>query len=473
MGSGRLVYACLVPHPPIIVPEVGGQETARVAATLQAMHELAAEVAAHRPEVLLFISPHSIIYRDAVAVLAANEFRGDLGQFGAPQVSFHVPAAAELAEAVVEHGRQAGVSMAEVRSSNLDHGVMVPLYFLQRAGLQVPVAIMGFGLLPVAQLYRLGRAINAAIQETGRDVALVASGDMSHRLLPSAPAGFNPQGEVFDRRIREAVAAHQVEEILGLPAELVELAGECGYRSLVMALGGLDAYQVEPEVLSYEGPFGVGYLVARWKITGPAEGMTMGQRWVRSANDPGDGAGRAGEETDPPIGGQEVSPAVRLARQALETYVRSKQVISPPRELPPELGARAGVFVSLKKQGQLRGCIGTTLPTCANVAEEIIRNALSAGLEDPRFPPVRVEELAELTYSVDVLQPGEPVHDLSELDPRRYGVIVRSGRRVGLLLPDLEGVDTAAEQIAIARQKAGIRPDEPYQIEKFTVVRYH
>lgn len=473
MGSGRLVYACLTPHPPIIVPEVGGEDTSQVADTIQAMRELAAEMAARRPQALLVISPHTTIYRDAVAVLAGSEFRGDLGQFGARQVSFQVPAAGELAAAVVKQGRKKGISMVVVHESGLDHGVMVPLYFLHGAGLHLPVAVMGFGMLPIGQLYLLGMAINAAILETGSDVALVASGDMSHRLLPGAPAGFDPQGRAFDHRIREAVAGHRVEEILGLPEDLVERAGECGYRSLIMALGCLDAYRVEPKVMSYEGPFGVGYLVARWKITGPAEGETVGQRLAGAGDNPRGRSGGNEELGSQPGGSGEGSPAVQLARRALETYVRTGQVISPPAELPPELMARAGVFVSLKKHGQLRGCIGTVLPTCANVAEEIIRNALSAGLEDPRFPPVRADELDELTYSVDVLQPAEPVHDLGELDPRRYGVIVRSGRRVGLLLPDLEGVDTPEEQIAIARQKAGIRPNEPCQIEKFTVVRYH
>lgn len=468
MGSGRLVYACLAPHPPIIVPEVGGQETSRVAATSQAMRELAAEMAARQPQALLVISPHTVIYRDAVAVLAASEFHGDLGQFGARQVSFQVPAAGELAEAVVEQGRQAGIPMVVAHESELDHGVMVPLYFLHQAGLRVPVAVMGFGLLPVAQLYRLGMAIDTAIRETGREVALVASGDMSHRLLPGAPAGFDPQGRTFDQRLREAVAGHRGEEILGLPEDLVERAGECGYRSLVMALGCLDAYQVEPKVLSYEGPFGVGYLVARWEINGPAAGGTLGERLAASGGHLADGAGDEQPDGQPPE-----SPAVQLARRTLETYVRTGQVISPPAELPSELQAQAGVFVSLKKHGELRGCIGTIIPTCANVAEEIIRNALSAGLADPRFPPVGADELDELTYSVDVLQPAEPVHDLKELDPRCYGVIVRSGRKVGLLLPDLEGVNTPQEQIAIARQKAGIRPDEPYQVEKFMVVRYH
>jgi len=164
-------------------------------------------------------------------------------------------------------------------------------------------------------------------------------------------------------------------------------------------------------------------------------------------------------------------PLVELARRAIETYVREGRVIEPPSELPPELRRRAGAFVSLKKDGMLRGCIGTYLPTKGNLAEEIIANAIKAATEDPRFPPVRPEELPRLHISVDVLSAPEPCGE-SDLDPKRYGVIVEKGFRLGLLLPDLEGVDTVEEQLRIAKMKAGIPPDEPCKIYRFTVERH-
>jgi AmmeMemoRadiSam system protein A len=166
-------------------------------------------------------------------------------------------------------------------------------------------------------------------------------------------------------------------------------------------------------------------------------------------------------------------PYVRLARMTLETYVREGRVIDIPKDLPEEmLTKRAGVFVSIKKHGELRGCIGTFLPTKKNIAEEIRRNAISAGCEDPRFYPVRPEELPELTYSVDVLTKPEPVDSPDQLDPGKYGVIVKKGFRSGLLLPALEGVDTVEEQLNIALRKAGISPHEDYKIERFEVERH-
>lgn len=166
-------------------------------------------------------------------------------------------------------------------------------------------------------------------------------------------------------------------------------------------------------------------------------------------------------------------PLVQLARKTIEKYVRERKVIEPPKELTEEMRQKAGVFVSLHRRNALRGCIGTFLPTQENVAMEIIKNAISAATQDPRFPPVTEEELDDLEISVDVLSPPEPVKNISELDAKKYGIIVSSGYKRGLLLPDLEGVDTPEEQIDICRKKAGILPYEDIQISRFTVKRYH
>jgi AmmeMemoRadiSam system protein A len=168
---------------------------------------------------------------------------------------------------------------------------------------------------------------------------------------------------------------------------------------------------------------------------------------------------------------KKLHPLAQLAKDTVESYVKSRQRVTP-RELTPEMKERAGVFVSIKKSGMLRGCIGTFEPRQSNVAEEIMNNAVSSATQDPRFPPVIPAELPHLTYSVDVLTRPEPVESASELDPKKYGAIVESGRRRGLLLPDLEGVDTVEEQIDICRQKAGIAPNEPVKLYRFQVKRY-
>ena len=167
-----------------------------------------------------------------------------------------------------------------------------------------------------------------------------------------------------------------------------------------------------------------------------------------------------------------VNPLVKLALDSVESYVNGGKVLSAPKVLAPEMKDRAGVFVCLKKDGELRGCVGTILPTTPNVATEIIKNSIAAATDDPRFDCVGCHELDGLKYSVDVLMQPEPVKDLKDLDPKRYGVIVQTGARRGLLLPDLDGVDTVEEQISIAKHKAGIASYEPVTILRFEVKRY-
>jgi AmmeMemoRadiSam system protein A len=165
-------------------------------------------------------------------------------------------------------------------------------------------------------------------------------------------------------------------------------------------------------------------------------------------------------------------PLVALAHEAIENYIEKGCILEPPEKLGPEMKNQAGVFVSLHKFGHLRGCIGTFEPSQDNVAREVIMNAISSATRDPRFSPVTAEELGDLKINVDVLTTPEPIDDIKNLDPKRYGLIVECGYRKGLLLPDLEGVDNVEQQIDICRQKAGISPDEPVDMYRFEVKRY-
>lgn len=166
-------------------------------------------------------------------------------------------------------------------------------------------------------------------------------------------------------------------------------------------------------------------------------------------------------------------PLVQLARRAIAAFVTRNEKIEPPDDATPLMQTRAGAFVSLHKGAALRGCIGTIEPTQPTLAHEVIANAISAASRDPRFAPLTPDELGELDISVDVLEPAEPISSLDELDPTTYGIIVERGRRRGLLLPDLEGIDTPQQQVNIALRKAWITPDEPYRMYRFRVTRYH
>lgn len=229
-----------------------------------------------------------------------------------------------------------------------------------------------------------------------------------------------------------------------------------------MMAGALDGLSLETEKLSHEGSFGVGYGVCLYRVTGEdPERRLLEKRRARLAAEL---AARRQRE----------DPFVRLARAAVEAWVTERRRAEPPADLPAELlTRRAGVFVSLHAEGRLRGCIGTIMPTQDSVAREIVENAISASTRDPRFAPVRRDELDELEISVDVLSEPERIASKAGLDVKRYGVIVSKGRRRGLLLPDLDGVDSVDEQLSIALRKAGLSERErDYELERFEVVRH-
>lgn len=265
-----LVCAGLSPHPPIIIPEVGGAELQAADRTVTAMRAWAKDLASVNPETLVFISPHAPFLQKALGCLNGSELTGSFAAFGVPEVAFRAANDWDLAISIAEEADQGGVQVVAVDTHTLDHGVMVPLYYLREAGVTANLVVFGVSLLPPEQHYRFGQALARAIAAAPQRIGLVASGDMSHRLKPGAPAGYDPQGQVFDRLIEESLKTMDEERILNIPEILADRAGECGLRPIIMLLGALSGYEVESRIYSYEGPFGVGYLVAGFRLKGPA-----------------------------------------------------------------------------------------------------------------------------------------------------------------------------------------------------------
>jgi AmmeMemoRadiSam system protein A len=462
-----ITYAALSPHPPLIIPEIGQRRLQEVQPTVEGMRRLAQELAATAPETVIFLTPHGNVFADALSSLGQPQLRGDLTAFGARQEWTASNDLALLQEIATQTAKSnlpfiildKDTARQHRLNPDLDHGILVPFHYLQEAGLtDVKIIAISIAYLSTLELYHFGHIVKQAADKVGRKVAILASGDMSHRLKSEGPYEYHPDGPSFDKAVRELLAAGDTEGILGLPESLCNNAGECGYRSIVIMLGALDGLNYEPTIFSYEGPFGVGYLTAGLRPGSPGESLLKQLQADRL------------QEQDRLR--QQESPPVKWARMVIESYVRNGSRPALPDELEDLRRETAGTFVSLKKHGQLRGCIGTISPAYGSLAEEIAGNAVSAASRDPRFLPVEAHELSDLVYSVDVLGKAEPA-SRDQLDPKKYGVIVTKGSRRGLLLPDLEGVDTVEEQLRIACQKAGIRPDEDYKIERFEVIRYN
>ena len=459
-----IIAAFMVPHPPMIVPDVGRGSEKQVQKTIEAYEKVAEEIAAFKPETIIISSPHSVMYADYFHISPGQKATGSFSDFGAPQVKFEVDYDTdfvELLERKAQDSRFAAGRLGE-KNPSLDHGTMVPLYFILKKYKGFKLVRTGLSGQNLLKHYEYGTMIKATAEELGRRVVYVASGDLSHKLQDYGPYGFAKEGPEYDARIMDVCGAARFGELFDFDENFCEKAAECGHKSFVIMAGALDGMTVEARQYSHEDVTGVGYGICSFVPKGEDEGRCFLKARLRVVE--GEIA-RKKEKSD---------AYVRLARASVEHYVKNGSLMPLPDWVPAELlNTQAGAFVSINKSGALRGCIGTTGPTQKNLALEIIHNAVSAVSKDPRFEPVEENELKYLDISVDVLGEPEKIKSESELDVKKYGVIVQSGYKRGLLLPDLDGVDSVEQQVSIARRKGGIAPGEKVELFRFKVVRHY
>ncbi|MCI1933579.1 MAG: AmmeMemoRadiSam system protein A [Atopobiaceae bacterium] len=485
-----ILAAYAVPHPPLIIPGVDPGSEKKIQATVDAYNEVGRRVAALRPETLVISTPHSVMYLDYNHISPGAHAEGSFAQFGDPDDRCSADYDQEFVHALCKSAKEVGLSAGTQgeRDPSLDHATMIPLYFIKKnwpSEYPFPrIVRIGLSGLSPAVHYQLGQLVQKVARSLGRNIVYIASGDLSHKLKQSGPYGFAPEGPKFDEVIKKAFQGGDFLQVLTIDQGFAERAAECGLRSFQIMAGALDRTAIKPELLSMEGPYGVGYGVACFTPVGQ-EGKDQTRNYLeqyRRWDTHKLAQLREGEDA-----------LVRLARASLESYVRTRKRLQvSPSDLKEALypdGATdkksnaaidtlfttsAGCFVSLKKDGELRGCIGTIMAAQKNLAEEICENAISAGTRDPRFPPVSKDELPKIVYDVDVLSRPEPIETVGDLDPKRYGVIVSTddGRR-GLLLPDLDGIDSVQQQLDIAARKGGIDlARDTVRLERFEVVRH-
>ncbi len=458
-----IISTYVVPHPPLIIPKIGRGQEIKIEKTIKAYNEIAKKIAEIKPDTIVITTPHSIMYSDYIHISPGKSTKGDFKDFGEPDVKFEVNYDTEFIEVLSSLAEEKDIPAGVLgeKKKTLDHGTMIPLYFINKYFKDYKIVRIAISGLSYIEHYNFGKCLSKASEELGKKIVVVASGDLSHTLKDEGPYGYTEEGPLFDKEITEAFKSGNFLKFLNFDEDFCEIAGECGLRSFVIMAGALDGKDIKPELLSYEGPFGVGYAVASYEVIGENEQRHFDKIFNKKED----------ERLKSLLVNED--EYVSLARKTLESFILNNKKIEKPNNLPKEmLQQRAGVFVSLKMNGQLRGCIGTISPTTDSIAEEIVQNAISSGLEDPRFNPVSKKELSKLEYSVDVLGDAEPISSLEELDPKRYGVIVSLGKRRGLLLPNLEGINTAKEQVDIALKKAGISINEKYNMERFEVIRH-
>lgn len=464
-----VIAGYLMPHPPVLVPEVGHGKERVCQDTLDALNQVASLIRSQEPDMIVIITPHGPMFTDGLAIGGEAQLRGDLRAFGAPEISISQPNATDWVEKIIYEAGKIDVPVVRIDkhsatdyhiSTDLDHGVLVPLYFVNKQWNKYRLIHITYGLLSISKLYAFGQMLKRLLLNGNEKTAVIASGDLSHCLKDDGPYSYHPDGPRFDIAAISRLKEGDFVGLLTLDNDMVKHAGECAFRSLAILGGALDGLELDSRCYSYEGPFGVGYGVCSFVACGLKESRfsVLQGKLDRALME------RQSKE----------DPWVRLARDTIESFLKTGNPPAIPEDLPESmLTDRNGVFVSIKGPSGLRGCIGTLIPTTPSVAQEIIENAVRAATEDSRFPSVEIDELHELSISVDVLMPSEPIDSEKELDPKHYGVIVESGRKRGLLLPDIEGVDTPDEQIRIALRKAGIMKSENYTLKRFEVIRHH
>ena len=453
----------MVPHPPLIIPGVGKGEEKQIQETIDAYEKVGDEVAALAPDTIIFTSPHTVMYADYFHISPKERASGSFERYRDPGTKFDEVYDTRLVSEICQlaEGEDFPAGIYGERDPLLDHGVMVPLYFIRRKYKGGKIVRIGLSGLDLSRHYHLGQLIRQACEKTNTRAVFIASGDLSHKLQYYGPYGYAKEGPEYDERIMDVCSRAAFGELFDFSEDFCDKAAECGHRSFVIMAGAFDGLSVRATKYSHQDVTGVGYGICSFY----PEGEDRDRFFLKQYEE------RIRKQL---IEKEKTADAyVRLARKAVETYVLSGRQMKVPEDLPEEmLKQRAGTFVSIHEKGRLRGCIGTILAVAKNIGEEIILNAISACSRDPRFDPVRADELAYLDISVDVLSIPEKIASKADLDVKRYGVIVSQGNKKGLLLPDLEGIDDVDEQVSIAARKGRIDLQKPYQLERFEVFRH-
>ncbi|MFC1560159.1 AmmeMemoRadiSam system protein B [Candidatus Margulisiibacteriota bacterium] len=263
-----IVYGAILPHPPVLVPVVGGDKIKEVSKTKKALEEVGRRLKEKDIDSVVIITPHGNVSQVSIPVYSGHVFSGNLGYFGAPKPSLSFKGDQNLSVEIFREAKRQNVAVAQVGETFMDHGVIVPLYYPYMAGFKKPIVPVALAFLDYKELFSFGEAVRVASENLGKKVAVIASGDLSHRLTLEAPAGYSPDAHKFDDKLVELVKKGDAAGIMKIEPELIEKAGECGLRSIIILMGALSGLKVKPEVLSYEGPFGVGYMVATFDIEG-------------------------------------------------------------------------------------------------------------------------------------------------------------------------------------------------------------
>lgn len=474
-----LCAAYVMPHPPLAVDGVGdGSEKLLIPETMKSFHAIGKEISKIAPDTIVVSSPHSIIYSDYFHISPGFHSAGNFNMFGADtsmSIDYDNEFVSNLERFCSEIHFSAGTQGEE--NPNLDHGTMVPLFFVNQYYQNYDLVRVSLSGLSLNEHFIFGKMIKKVADKLDKKIVFIASGDLSHYQKDEGPYGYRPEGPIYDEKLMNTLSSGNLKDLLSFDDNLLRQAGECGHRSFCIMAGALDEEDYSVDTLSHENTFGVGYGFARINIKSRFNGNSDWENAIKLELEryyAGETQKFTAQMEAAIMESQDKDIYVALARKTIDALILGKELPDTDADdISDELkNKRAGTFVSIHKGNELRGCIGTIMATKKCIAEEIVANAISASTQDPRFPKVSEDELPFLEINVDVLTEPEPIKSADELDVKKYGVIVQNDHRLGILLPDLDGVDTIEQQISIAKRKAGISENEACEMYRFTVSRH-
>ena len=458
-----MIKACyMVPHPPMIIDKIGKDDIKKIQDTYDAYDSIAKEIAEMDIDTIIVSSPHTILYNDFFHILDSSNLSGSFKEFGYEDIHFEESNDFELVSKIDELCKRDNFPSGIINDNSyeLDHGTMVPLYFINKYLGDYKLVVIGISGLSYVDHYKMGKIINEAVELLDKNVVYIASGDLSHKLQEYGPYGFIEEGPIYDKEIMDVMSKGEFDRLLEFDPNMVEKAAVCGHKSFIMMAGFLDGIDVKSKFYSHQDITGVGYGICSYFPIVEDDNRLFLDKYLLKEKDR---LNKIYSNSD---------SYVLLARKTIYEYIKNNKIIDIDDIDNELLDNKAGVFVSIHKFNDLRGCIGTISSTTDCIAKEIINNAISASTKDFRFDPIREDELDYLEINVDVLLEPEIILDKNMLDVKKYGVIVSCGNKRGLLLPELDGVDTIDDQISIAMRKGNINKNDNYMLERFEVIRH-
>jgi AmmeMemoRadiSam system protein A/AmmeMemoRadiSam system protein B len=473
-----------MPHAPIILPTIGITEADCVSKTYQAMMQVGREIAEEKPDTIILISPHGPRFSDVIPLHDQEAYGGSLNTFGDFETVFEYKKDEAFIRTLLQLNDEEQGKFYRFKREDferfeidikLDHGALVPLYFVQQFYTDFELVLMSDADFDPVSLMKAGRLIEKTAASLQKKVIVIASGDLSHTLSDQGPYHYHPASKVVDQAVVSAFQNNQLLSLASLDYEAVENAGICGLNSLFMLFGVYHNKMYKSNCMSYEGPFGVGYAVA--KIAEISSDYNP--NWLKQLSAVLEDKARAQQEKAHSFSRiayeiikQKVLTGIsQIVRMQDTSCFVGREKITLTQEAFDQLNRPCdGLFVSIKKNGALRGCIGTVIghdqETCY---KQLSYYALQAAYKDPRFDPIDEEELSMLTVEIDLLSKLEAITLPVEHDVKKYGIYIRGEEASGVLLPNLSGVDNPVEQLQIALHKAGISVDEIRETYHFTV----